>query len=219
MDRIFNCPKSVQLAKKYGYPVKKDTDFSTRGDELHKAAEKAILDGVKPPKEVAQYVALCREYIKRFSRYNIEETLQHKEYKVLFGTPDFYAYDRIKKHLYIVDLKAGQNIKVFVKENKQLMMYAWLWCSKYSTQPVKRVTLVVCQSALYTSPEIWSYGPTHLKKFDKMLEKLLTALIKGDNLKWKTGKHCMFCPVKSKCKKFIKEKNKDLISFLNKKGE
>ena len=129
-----------------------------------------------------------------------------------FGTVDAAIYDRVRKHLIIVDLKTGR-IPVYAEDNEQLKIYA---LATINTLGVKadKITMAISQNGFLSTSTITMF---ELDRFREDLALVGTKIITGDTDYVASASTCLFCPVAPTCAAFHNKLigNNDMSTTLN----
>lgn len=224
-----NCPPSARLAEEIG---SKDSVFAREGTFAHELAEHALtlyrdgkyditehlpIEECKRDNEFLSYEMI--QYVGEYVDFVISEhyEMQRQGGKVAmlleskvdiskyapecFGSVDVQLISPTEIH--IIDLKYGAGVKVYAKENPQMMLYA-LGCYE-SIKPEERkkiqtikMTIGQCRLEHYDTFEmpvndLLEWGKNEVK------EKAKTAFAGKGELK--CGDWCRFCPAKATCRK------------------
>ena len=203
MDRIIECPLSVQLSKQA--PPEPESIYAKEGTVCHGHAEEALLAGETPvldDKEMQQsveiYFRYCDPKIEVASNYGVEARVVADE--ELFGTVDCWVYHAAERMLEIIDLKYGFN-PVEPEENRQAMTYAALVFLDDEIPiteedvDIIRITIIQPRGAGTTS---WDTTPGHIGKHLEVVDGAINAS-KLDNPPGAMGPHCKWCPAKIIC--------------------
>ena len=183
--RWLKCAGSVALAETCRR--EDPSAIASRGNKLHGQACEAIAADPTDelPREIAGYVARCRELRGLASACGAEAFLQSE---LISGTVDFWAL--VDGTCHILDLKTGF-IEVEAEDNAQLHCYALILRHLLRHVKVDRFVL-----------EIWQNGQMRQEQANEQLLDLITfkiAKIKAGYMQFKTGNWCMYCPCAGVC--------------------
>lgn len=91
------------------------------------------------------------------------------------GTADVVIYDEETGHLWVMDLKFGQGVKVFAENNEQMMTYGVGTIETFRDilGDIKIITLVISQPRLDHEDE-WDCTPADLQVFTKKMREAVT---------------------------------------------
>ncbi len=204
--RWMNCTASYALCE--DLPPQGESMYAAEGKEAHSVAETLLKGQVKEgvslemmahaqmyANVVMQDLMACSE----FSDLHIEDRIALKGFesftqKKLFGTCDAWFIGDGILHLY--DLKYGQGIKVYAKDNEQLLYYSIGMFQKASI-PINGIKLTIVQPRL-AHIDSWKVP---MKEHNEFLKKMKGAIkeIESGNVHFEIGKGCTFCPAKGIC--------------------
>ena len=146
----------------------------------------------------------CREFHDRIVRSCRSHVFKERKLSVdikgfLFeGTPDFFAYDKESKSLYVLDYKTGYK-HVVAWENTQLLSYAcMILLSKKFDWEIQNF----CLAILNTQSDIVSTFQPSLKtvlNHVARIEKSLSFTYEQNTFYSIKGRWCQFCPSKAYC--------------------
>lgn len=135
------------------------------------------------------------------------------------GTADATIIDVANKELIGADLKYGMGVRVFAKDNPQLMMYLLGEYDEYSLiHDITQVRGIIHQPRLDHVDE-WTWTIAELEEFRekvrdkaKMATEVLALTDKAEIERWLLpGKHqCQFCKAKAICPALSKRVQKDI---------
>lgn len=218
MNRWEACPGSVALSK--GMPNTAGI-AAMEGTAAHEliglALERAFSENVPTRvvledtlKAVLVYADYCTS-LKGENAYGIEHSFDMSFiFKMLYGTADYWAYQKPQRHLHVVDYKHGKGLPVEVEDNKQLQYYA-LGTLLTLGFPCLRVTMTIVQPRCYhpAGPiRSWTVPAMHFVDFEADLVEAAKRTEEKD-AKLSAGSHCIFCPAKSICEE---QKNKNVAN-------
>lgn len=128
-----------------------------------------------------------------------------------FGTSDAIILSADCKRAQVGDLKYGQGVKVYVKENKQLMTYAVGVLETFDSimSEVEEIDLFVAQPRL-DHVDSWTVSVGRLHQHAAEMRLAAAAALEGCQVLEETGKipeelfkpsdyACFFCPAKATC--------------------
>lgn len=124
----------------------------------------------------------------------------------LFGTSDFWTYDRRTKTVYVRDYKHGQGVAVPVEWNRQQLYYALgaldTVRQKLPNAVIERVQIGIVQPRGPGSRQIkiWDTTPDVVMGFADELADRVRATFEPD-APLETGDHCRWCPALATCPK------------------
>lgn len=133
--------------------------MARRGDQLHAFAFEAIRLGIKLPRTSATLNLYVNDAIGY--RMTPEQTLAYSNNA--FGTADAISFK--KKKLRIHDLKTG----VTKTSEKQLMVYAALFCLEYDVRPAD----IEIELRIYQSDDVRFYIP-ELEEIVRIMDRIIT---------------------------------------------
>jgi len=115
-----------------------------------------------------------------------------------FGTGDICIIADGK--LYVIDLKYGRGVKVYAKENSQLMLYGCGALRKYEMMyDIQTVVLVIVQPRL-DHIDGWEIYADDLISWGENIARPKALLAYSGEGEQIPGEHCKFCKVKGMCK-------------------
>ncbi len=118
------------------------------------------------------------------------------------GTIDSLVWGGKDRTLYVTDLKFGKGVKVDVKNNKQLLIYAISAFDRLTagnTVPeIERVVMTIVQPRLHHT-SVWELAVADLDIERDLIDVGARKALAGEG-EFKTGDHCRFCPVKPRCR-------------------
>jgi len=218
-DRTMHCPAWIKLSK--GIPQPPASEAAETGTAMHTMLELCMQDPDYEPddsvghkfndtmvtQEMAEKVYTALEVVDDLAgEYKITFTpeVYHKISDDIGGTADLFSYSEKTDTMFVGDLKTGDGVQVYAKENAQLMFYAWLMVNKFSKQlklgDNTRVVLFIVQPSYNredpldkwetTLPDILRFGQQFMQAI-KMAESGLAIA--------KAGKWCKFCRAMTVC--------------------
>jgi hypothetical protein len=118
----------------------------------------------------------------------------------IHGTCDAVLFSKKAGELYILDYKDGR-VKVEVKDNTQLMMYASAFIQMQGIASLAHINLCIMQPKI--SHEIFSTEITmqDIHNFDCRVVEALNKIPNGAN-DFNAGNWCKYCPFKGSCKRY-----------------
>lgn len=224
-----NCPPSARLAEEIG---SKDSVFAKEGTFAHELAEHALtlyrdgkydimenfpIEECKRDNEFLNYEMI--RYVSEYVDFVISEHYEMQrngsyvglllESKVdiskyapeCFGSVDVQLISDTEIH--IIDLKYGAGVKVYAKENPQMMLYS-LGCYESLTPAARKkiqtvkMTIGQCRLEHYDSFEM---SISDLVNWGKMEVKARAKIAFDGKGELKCGEWCKFCPAKATCRK------------------
>lgn len=221
-DRWLACPGSVRATANV---QEEDTEWALQGTAAHWVAEQCRrhnrspfeylgtnvdvkkVDGTFEPipcdRQMVDGVQAFIDYVNDLPGDDYNEERIH--YRIdTNGTPEyaFGTMDSAKatwKTLYITDLKYGEGVQVYAKENTQLMLYALGFLEKYGwLYDIEKCVLAVFQPRLDHIDD-WTISAPDLHKW--AAEKMAPGaqLTKDPNAPFAAGEHCRFCKIRKTC--------------------
>lgn len=208
--RYIACPGSVGLARHLGLSLddegEDESEFSKEGNLAHDMAAICLTEGkdaweINAPPAIQVYLDYCRAGMQLAKWYKIEaQVSKPDEHEALYGQVDFAAMTvdyNLEESLSVVDYKHGEGIFVEVKDNAQLMYYAYaLLPDDYDGA----VILTIVQPRCPHGEPVRTW-PTTAKHIREWAQKVLIPAMKraevDDDLV--PGTHCHFCPRKLVC--------------------
>ncbi|HZT03666.1 MAG TPA: DUF2800 domain-containing protein [Steroidobacteraceae bacterium] len=190
-----------------------ETLYSRQGSCAHHVAEVCRRDGLKPAmllgaefygvKVDQQMIDGVQGFIDYVADFPGDEYNEQKVYFTNwvpggFGTMDAAKVSRERAH--IIDLKYGEGVQVFAKENTQLMLYAlgmyqmngWLY-------DIQTFDLHVYQPRL-DHVDVWQISLKDLLQWaDEIVRPKAEEALAGTG-KYLAGEHCQFCKIRKVCK-------------------
>jgi hypothetical protein len=165
---------------------------------------------------VQVYVDAIRDRVHDDAQLFVEQKLntgiESKRYGKITGTGDAIIMVPSARRLEIHDLKYGRGVKVFAKDNPQLMLYGLGGLHDYSwMSDVDEVLVAIHQPRLDHYCE-HPYKVSELNDFEAALKARVAQLDAGatDEV---PGDHCKFCPRKVQCKALEKVADDFLADF------
>lgn len=217
-SRWLACPASVGLSKDIPDVRSK---YSTEGTAAHLVASYCLedkndavkhvgkmyavddIDAYLIEEEMASYVQVYLDYVRRESRKKKLLVEQRLPLTPLtgeadaFGTADAVIIDNGK--LTIVDLKYGMGVKVYAKENKQMMMYAAAAAIEYGVvEDFTKFKVVVVQPRLDHIDE-WEFDIHTAGQFLADIKQVAPFALAGGGLFSPAEDTCRFCKAKAIC--------------------
>ncbi|OED35022.1 hypothetical protein AB832_06600 [Flavobacteriaceae bacterium (ex Bugula neritina AB1)] len=209
-ERWLRCTGSIFLIEKYKDEIKeKPSIFAEEGTLAHDIADK-ILRGVEHQECDETMLNYIMEYVNYIRRYlnNIEGAIGYSETKLHydnvvtggFGTCDYSII--APEEIHVFDLKYGKNLKVEVKNNTQLQLYAIGVMNNISDQErskIKNIIMHIVQPRIgnivswtITSDQLADFGYYAMTRAIEALE---------DTPKFTpSNEACLYCPAKPFCK-------------------
>jgi predicted lactoylglutathione lyase len=164
--------------------------------------------GVSITPEMAENIQTYVNYVQYLGGEQLYEVRMGFMYGgvIRYGTCDCVVKN--KKSLYIVDLKMGAGIKVFAKDNEQLMMYALAALSRDALiegniptgihQIYKKIKLVIIQPTLSHFDE-YTITIRELRTFYRKMKIAAKAALKSNAQRVPSEIACKWCPAKPTC--------------------
>lgn len=215
-ERWTNCPGSVSLCA--GLPDR-DTAAAYRGSAMHALVDRCILAGVEPSlfegKALAEWssytfkeddieavtvsLQFIREHSVRGADWGVEQQFALADFDAeLFGTNDYWQYDKASAVLTVADHKFGFG-SVEAADNMQLRFYALGALMLLGDRPVSSVETYIIQPADKATPiKRADYEPGDLLDFGGFLAERAAATRKPD-APLRSGKWCKFCKAAAIC--------------------
>jgi hypothetical protein len=213
-----NCTASIKACEdaiKAGAVEKDQTStFAEEGTKAHEYGEKLLLKTVKEqdiPKDFRAYVLEYRDYcltqMSENSELYVEQKLSYERWvENGFGTGDCIIYDPKTKTIKIIDLKYGKGIQVNAYKNSQLMLYGLAALEAFDFMfDIELVELHVAQPRL-AHFDCYSLDVKELLEFGELVKSKAEQIKNEDNLVFKTGDWCTFCPMRVICTKRNEER-------------
>ncbi len=128
----------------------------------------------------------------------------------VYGTADAIVLSQDRRVLHVFDLKMGQGVYVEVKGNQQARIYALgaLLTHMRLCKDVEKVELHIVQPRHHSNAPPWRTEKLDAKfllgEFQVQVELAARATEERD-APLVSGKHCRFCPIKSRCPKLREE--------------
>lgn len=214
MERIFNCPPSVELSE--GMPDI-ESPAAREGTHCHEVLEAEVKIRLQAFPDEAQKL---RETVNNASQemtrhanftanyiFRVIESLRNPDVMVeekvsleflhpdAWGTLDYGILDHFGT-LFILDFKYGTHL-VSPKKNLQLLFYA-IGVSHLHHWNFKRVRLIIMQPRAGTGePVFWEIGIQELIKWQRQFQAAFYRV--GRVQQFNEGAWCYFCKAKSKC--------------------
>jgi hypothetical protein len=205
-DRWVYCPSYQHAFKKSENNV-----YAIEGTKLHSEAEKCIKDNTESDNEMVKfYLDYVRSVISDSDVYGVEQKFDvqriHKE--INFMKVDFWAFNKSKGLLTVVDLKTGFK-EVEPYENWPMMAYAhaildWLFETGVtdSYDYYKSVKIVIVQPKSFKEKiKSWFINAETLRPYVNRLTGAAHEVYK-ENPRRKAGIHCINCDKKINCSAF-----------------
>jgi hypothetical protein len=201
------CPGSVKLCENI---PNRSSAYAEEGTKAHELAASILLEGwpLGVNEETSENLLVYVNYIGKLLSEGSPHTellVEHRfdlssVYPGMFGTADAVVFNRVTKHLHVIDLKYGAGYAVEVADNMQLKYYA-LGALMTCGFAARTVELVIVQPRCphpdgpirsFTMPavELLDYA-SDLVKFAKATEDGKAPLVPGG--------HCRFCPASGIC--------------------
>lgn len=213
-ERWMNCPGSVSLIKVLAMPETDEPEYRALGIAAHELAAVCLREGQdtweligekfhnqEVDKEMADAVQVYLDTVrpdmgKPGAKVYIEHGVSHPSINFAYGTVDSgVVYEDIAV---ISDYKHGEGIVVEVKDNPQLMYYAFLFL--FLHPEVQRVLLRIVQPRAYAQAvREWPIEAFYIKQWaaETLIPAMDLAQLEGGDLD--AGNWCRFCPAKLVC--------------------
>ncbi len=223
--RWMACPGSVTLAhllaQDEAEAIGADPEWRRDGVQAHECAAYCLnnsLDAWEAPADKfpdltaemmdavqvhLDYVRSIRGYGQRFVEYKLHRPDFHK---ACFGTVDCAIQDRVRG-LHVIDYKHGMGVVVEVKNNPQLMYYAFMVIDQLEDfDDAEPVTLTIVQPRVSWHPDgqvrSWETTVGAIKEW--AFQTLRPAMQRTQlDTYLDPGEHCRFCPAKLVCPTFL----------------
>ncbi len=236
-ERWINCPGSVLATKDL---PDTDSEYSLLGTAAHSLAERCRKDNLpalhflggklyveKVDGESAEFVVdrematAVQSFIDYVNALPGDDYNEARVYYTQYVPDGFGTMDAAKATTHVLaicDLKYGEGVQVFAKENAQLKLYAighileWGWLYDF-----KKVELHVAQPRL-DHFDVWETTPEALFEWAETVAKPAAALALKPGAPFKAGAHCKFCKIRATCTtraKFVFEMNLDELDDLD----
>ena len=134
-------------------------------------------------------------------KVSLEEwTFDTSQYRV-----DFFGLSA--DTLYVVDYKTGNEKLISPIDNPQLMLYALglLWNDDIPDSCINEIRLVIIQPAMFKKSWSWTITREDLLAWGDKLRKKIVDIKYNNKIEFNTGEHCLRCPLRKKCCKFLNE--------------
>lgn len=222
--RWLNCPGSVKICEQY---ENKSSSFAEEGTCAHELAEICLRDsksaseflgaelhdapGVEVTIEMVDHVQDYVNYVNslqsKTSSLLVEEKVSFDEWVTDgFGTSDAIVLDDGTCH--IVDLKYGQGVEVYAKENTQAMLYALGVLNEFEfIYDIDTFVLHIYQPRR-NHIDSWEITKQDLLKWGEWVKQQVALCDSDDAPLSPSEKACQWCPHKANCKaleKFTEE--------------
>lgn len=143
------------------------------------------------------YLDHCRSLIAPGDEYGIEERLRYND--DLWGTADFWCYQKKDRALHIVDLKFGRGVVVEAEDNLQLLTYALMAWRQFHNRGVDKLVITIVQPrAAGPAVKVHEIDPLDAFEFETTLLAALEA-ISDPKAPLVAGAHCKWCPAAATC--------------------
>ncbi len=211
-DRWMKCPGSVQLGRKFGDTA---SSYADEGNFGHDISQLCRVNGY-PAKHYIGLVSKCGRFtcdkafadaIQQFLDYVhefeadqvlIEERVDYTAWvEGGFGTLDDGRLT--ERTASITDLKMGQGVKVYAKDNTQMKLYALGvfqdWGHLFDFD---KFQLNIVQPRLDHIDE-WTISTKELLLWARDQVEPTAKIALGDDAPFQPGKHCQFCRARDNC--------------------
>lgn len=214
-ERWLSCPGSVALIKKLTLPQTDEPEYRGLGTAAHALGASCLTDGSDAwehigevfekfmvDKEMADAVQVYLDTVrpgmaKPGAKVYIEYSISHPAHGLFYGTVDEGAvYGETAE---VNDYKHGEGILVEVRDNPQVMYYAFGLL--YVHPEVKTVIIRIIQPRIsYREPiRTWIVTADYIRQWaeNTLIPAMHTAELDGGDLD--AGEWCRFCPAKLVC--------------------
>lgn len=221
-ERWMNCPGSVHLIRNLQLPPSDEPEYRSLGTSAHLALNKCLSENLEAWEVMGQKfgVHVCDDDMANAIQVFLDEANQDRDFalgnprmktKFLFeqqidypefheqfyGTLDYaFIYNRVLK---IRDYKHGQGIAVEVKDNPQVLYYAWGVLRAHPE--IDRVDLGIIQPRAFHPDgpvRTWSTTAEDLRVWAETV--LRPAMQRAElDVDFLPGSWCRFCPAKLVC--------------------
>jgi hypothetical protein len=219
-----NCPGSVRLAAEIDFP---DTGsvYAQEGTAAHAVAEKCLLDGMDPEFYVGQkfdgikvdrdMAAAVRVYVEKvrlvakacgtvIDKSHVETQFSLKQLNPpgpMFGTVDYWDWEPVAKHLWVLDYKHGAGVAVEATENPQAMYYALGAALSLGIKPEKITVVIVQPRCAHEDGTVrdYTFDYDRLQRFAAELLDAAHATTEPDAPLVQSEGACRWCPAKAHC--------------------
>jgi hypothetical protein len=219
-DRWMTCPGSIGLGKlldeDHGEGV--DQDWRTDGTTAHAGLAKCLETGVEgwelegqkfegreftaPMRDaVDQFLKIVGPDLEKAEQTFIETKIKGTLHEAMMGTVDLGYLMNGGTTLKIRDFKYGVGVTVPVKDNPQVLYYAYLLLEHPDCALVQEVDLMIIQPRDWRNVESgqsWVVSADYVRGWGR--DTLLPAMLRtGEDSSLIVGGHCRFCPARLVC--------------------
>jgi len=218
-SRWLECPKSVIESQAMVSPP--SSGAALEGTKAHKFCERVLLDDLKLEEieddTMRAGVEMYTDYVESIfetyddpgyeveGRVNLETLIPGSSppYWSCFGSADFFIYDEGAAQIpEVIDFKYGRHT-VEVKDNLQLMLYAFGLAEDIGYRGKVKLTIVQPRAHHQDGP-IRSWTVTGKQLTDLCL-RARRVLTNAHNMEKKAGDHCHYCQLASRCETKFQE--------------
>lgn len=217
--RWMTCPGSIGLAKLLdGDGEGEDPTYRTEGTTAHAGLAHCLETGSEPWEiegrefDGHEFTEPMREAVRQFldvvgpelaisEQTFIELTLKSSLHEAMMGTVDLGYLLEGGTLLKIRDFKYGVGVTVPVKDNPQVLYYAYLLLENPDCALVQNVDLMIIQPRDWRNVESgvpWVVSADYVREWGRNV--LLPAMLQTeDDSTLVIGEHCRFCPARLVC--------------------
>lgn len=243
-QRWLTCVASTRLIEYLG-GEDQDSIYAQEGNDAHAVLEwlgrtpdasnseiRALYK--QHPKEMVDYALdTIHRYEKLAAKLHKPKILIDREVKLpvklkgQFGTADVIIVEEFGT-LYVIDYKYGAGVKVYAKENEQMIYYALGVAEEYGFNFTKVVLIIAQPRNTGKSGEVfdtWSTNVATLKKWQKIfnvgIDKALAVpgtlkFLMSKKAPYSAGKkQCRFCPAQPICPAWPKMETEEALSAFD----
>jgi len=225
MNRIVNCPGSVQLCRKFPKTLNNGNQSVNQSALAHWLVKQKVVNGLdfwrflgKSPindqivdGEMITHVSNYYKLIERVSFAGfggIPDLKISQQYKIetgnfagFGGTPDFLHYNERTEELTIINLKYGF-LPVTPYNNYQLLTYAWLFYKIHDSIPIQSVVLGIYQPRIPNRQGTYKTCKLSLKDIINYHISKIEKALRDCQLETsitRPGDHCHYCSAMLQC--------------------
>ncbi len=217
MNRIVNCPGSVQLCKKFPKPSNNDNQSANQGALVHWLVKQKInnrfdfwqFHGKSPmndqtvDKEMITHTSNYCKFIETIGPGEISQRyeIETGDFSGFGGAPNFIYYNERTEELTIINLKYGF-LPVTPHNNYQLLTYVWLFCRTHDNIPIQSVVLGIYQPRIPNKQGIYKTCKLSLKDIINYHIPKIERALRDCQLETsitKPGDHCHYCSAMLQC--------------------
>jgi len=222
-ERWINCPGSIEAER--GLPDS-PSEYAAEGTVAHTVGETCILSGEQAESmigktftadgftftvdhEMAEAVQVYLDHVAGLKAIYHDEpelvtAVEQRVYTSIpecYGTADFLLWAPKSRHLHVVDYKHGKGKRVIVKDNLQLLIYAWAagrgLYNSINAVP-ERVTIHVVQPRI-NNVHFEHYTLDELAPFIRRIEQAAEAALQPGAPRVPGEAQCQWCKAKPTC--------------------